>query len=100
VEPSARVMVLSLPVIPVPAVAGPFTGGQICAQPPLQLDLVAVSGANHYFTWRPPVLSSAAPMIASLPLSLPQPISQLQEVRHRLGRPRAGVRRPKCSAGW
>jgi hypothetical protein len=40
-------MVLSLPVIPVPAVAGPFSGGQICAQSSLQLDLVAVSGANQ-----------------------------------------------------
>ena len=40
-------MVPSVPVTPVPAVAGPFTGGQICAQLPLQLDLVAVSGANQ-----------------------------------------------------
>jgi alpha-1,2-mannosyltransferase len=33
-------------------------------------------------------------------LSLAQPINQLQKVRHRLSRPRAGVRRPRCSAGW
>jgi hypothetical protein len=41
-------MVVSLPVTPGPAVAGPLTGGQIWAQLPLQFDLVAVSGTNEY----------------------------------------------------
>ena len=48
VEPSDRVIVPSLPVTPAPAVAGPFIGGQYVAHDPLQLDLVAVSGANEY----------------------------------------------------
>ena len=41
-------MVPSLPVTPVPAVAGPFTGGHKVAQLPLQFDLVEVSGTNQY----------------------------------------------------
>jgi hypothetical protein len=41
-------MVLSLPVTPGPAVAGPFSGGQIAAHDPLQFDFVEVSGANEY----------------------------------------------------
>ena len=46
-EPSDRVIVVSLPVTPGPAVAGPLTGGQIWAQLLLQFDLVAVSGTNE-----------------------------------------------------
>jgi hypothetical protein len=41
-------MVLSLPVTPEPAVAGPLTGGQIAAHEPLQFDFVLVSGTNQY----------------------------------------------------
>ena len=48
VEPSARVMVPSLPVTPGPAVTGPFTGGQYAAHEPLQTDLAGVSEANEY----------------------------------------------------
>lgn len=39
---------VSFPVTPGPAVAGPLTGGQIAAQEPLQFDFVLVSGANEY----------------------------------------------------
>ena len=53
----------SLPVTPYPAVAGPFTGGQIWAQPPLQFDLVAVSGANQYRANRWPLVSTVTPLI-------------------------------------
>ncbi len=40
-------MVASLPVTPLPAVAGPLTGGQMAAHAPLQFDLVDVSGTNQ-----------------------------------------------------
>jgi hypothetical protein len=40
-------MVESLPVTPLPAVAGPLTGGQKLAHPALQFDLVDVSGTNQ-----------------------------------------------------
>jgi hypothetical protein len=42
------VIVVSLPVTPEPAAAGPFTGGQTDAQEPLQFDFVLVSGTNQY----------------------------------------------------
>jgi hypothetical protein len=35
-------------VTPCPAVTGPVTGGQICAQGPVHFDAVVVSGANEY----------------------------------------------------
>src|SRR5271165_3081932 len=59
-------MVPSVPVIPAPAVTGPLTGGQICAQLPLQLDLVAVSGANQYKVKPPAFVSTVAPLIVAV----------------------------------
>jgi hypothetical protein len=47
VVPSGRVMVLSVPVTPEPAAAGPLTGGQKVAHDPVHLDVVDVSGANQ-----------------------------------------------------
>ena len=38
----------SRPVTPCPAAAGPVAGGRICAQVPVHVDVVAVSGANGY----------------------------------------------------
>lgn len=48
--PSDLVMTPSMPVTPLPAVAGPVTGGQKVAQDPLHFELVGVSGANQYST--------------------------------------------------
>lgn len=48
--PSDLVMTPSVPVTPLPAVAGPVTGGQKVAQDPLHFELVGVSGANQYNT--------------------------------------------------
>ena len=45
---SDRVMVLSVPVTPEPAVSGPLTGGQKVAHWPEQFDLLDVSGTNQY----------------------------------------------------
>ncbi len=66
VEPSERVIVLSLPVTPLPAVAGPSTGGQNFAHPPLQLDLVAVSGANQYSVKLLALVSTLVPLIVAV----------------------------------
>lgn len=76
-EPSDRVIVVSLPVTPEPAVAGPFTGGQIAAHQPLQFDFVLVSGTNEYkvkplalvSTVTPPTFAvfSAVPVDAGAP---------------------------------
>ena len=43
-----------------------MTGGQVCAQPPLQLDLVAVSGANQYTVKPPAFVSTVAPLIVAV----------------------------------
>src|SRR5690348_14923595 len=59
-------MVPSVPVTPAPAVAGPLTGGQIRAQPPLQLDLVAVSGANQYKVKPAAFVTTAVPPIVAV----------------------------------
>src|SRR5690348_16288258 len=58
-------MVASLPVTPVPAVAGPFTGGQYVVHEPLHFEVVGVSGANQYKV-KPLLLVStvAPPMLA------------------------------------
>jgi hypothetical protein len=53
----------SLPVTPSPAVAGPFTGGQIEAHDPLQFDLVEVSGTNQYKVWPAASVTTATPPI-------------------------------------
>src|SRR5215471_6769934 len=64
-------MVPSVPVTPLPAVAGPFTGGQICAQLPVQLDLLAVSGANQYRVNPCALVSTVAPLIVAVFSAVP-----------------------------
>src|SRR5262252_7276191 len=59
-------MVPSVPVTPVPAVAGPFTGGQICAQAPVQLDLLAVSGPNQYRVNPSALVSTVVPLTVAV----------------------------------
>jgi hypothetical protein len=59
-------MVPSVPVTTASAVTGPLTGGQIFAQPPLQLDLVAVSGANQYKVKPAAFVSTVAPLIVAV----------------------------------
>ena len=71
VEPSDRVIVPSLPVTPAPAVAGPFTGGQYVAHDPLQLDLVAVSGANEYTVKPLALVTTLMPPIVAVFRALP-----------------------------
>ena len=65
-EPSARVMVASVPVTPVPAVAGPFTGGQNVAHEPLHFDVVAVSGTNQYKVKPLALVTTVAPPILAV----------------------------------
>jgi len=72
VEPSERVIVPSVPVTPLPAVAGPFTGGQYCAHEPLQLDLVAVSGANEYTVKPLALVSTLVPLIVAVFRTVPE----------------------------
>src|SRR2546423_13386792 len=62
VEPSDRLMVPNVPLIP-DTVAGPFTGGQFCAHVPLQLDVVEVSGANEYSVKPLALVSTVEPPI-------------------------------------
>src|SRR5215471_12225038 len=71
VAPSGRAIVLSVPGTPGPAVAGPLTGGQIRAQLPLQLDVVAVSGANQYRVKPWALVSTAALLIVVVFSALP-----------------------------
>lgn len=65
-EPSARVMVASLPVTPAPAVAGPFTGGQNVAHEPVHFDVVAVSGTNQYKVKPLALVTTVAPPILAV----------------------------------
>src|ERR1700746_3754513 len=62
-------MVPKVPVTP-DAVAGPFTGGPVCAHEPLQVDLVDVSGANEYSVNPLALVSTVAPPIVAV-LRLP-----------------------------
>jgi hypothetical protein len=71
-EPSERVIVPSVPVTPLPAVAGPFTGGQYCAHDPLQLDLVAVSGAKEYTVKPLALVSTLVPLIVAVFSTVPE----------------------------
>ena len=92
----------SLPVTPVPAVAGPFTGGQYVAHEPLQFDFVEVSGTNQYSvkplalvrTVTPPILVVfSAPLLAAaleagaaaLEVVLPEPVEWWSCRRQRSG---------------
>ena len=43
-----------------------MTGGQFCAQVPLQLDVVGVSGANEYSVNPPAVVSTVAPPMVAV----------------------------------
>jgi hypothetical protein len=88
VEPSDRLIVASLPVTPLPAVAGPGTGGQNEAHDPLQFDLVEVSGTNQYkvrplafvSTATPPmVLVVRAALVEAVPDELPDGADDLAE---------------------
>jgi hypothetical protein len=66
VLPSGRVIVLSVPVTPDPAVAGPLTGGQNVAHEPVHLDAVEVSGTNQYKVKPAELASTAVPLIVVL----------------------------------
>jgi hypothetical protein len=74
VVPSGRVMVLSVPVTPDPAVTGPVTGGQKVAHDPVHLEVVEVSGANQYSVLPLELVTTAVPlmvvMFTVLPLAL------------------------------
>ncbi len=70
-EPSERVIVPSLPITPVPAVAGPLTGGQKVAQVPLHFDVVEVSGANQYSVNPLALVRTVAPPIFIVLIALP-----------------------------
>src|SRR5215472_356782 len=77
-------MVPSVPVTPAPAVAGPFNGGQICAQLPVQLDLLAVSGPNQYRVNPWALVSTVVPLTVAVfsadpdaPPGLPEPGDEL-----------------------
>jgi hypothetical protein len=65
VEPSDRLIVPNVPVTP-DAVAGPVTGGQFCAQVPLQVDVVGVSGAKEYSVNPLALVSTVAPPIVAV----------------------------------
>jgi hypothetical protein len=65
------VIVLSVPVTPDPAVAGPFTGGQNVAQLPLHFDVVLVSGANQYKVKPLAFVSTVTPPIVLVSSVLP-----------------------------
>ena len=65
-EPSARLMVASLPVTPAPAVTGPFTGGQNVAHELLHFDVVAVSGTNQYKVRPLALVTTVAPPILAV----------------------------------
>jgi hypothetical protein len=64
-------MVASLPVTPLPAVAGPLTGGQKLAHPPLQFDLVGVSGTNQYSVKPLALVRTVVPPIVAVRKAVP-----------------------------
>jgi len=63
-------MVPKVPETP-DAVAGPLTGGQFCAQVPLQLDLAGVSGAKEYSVKPCALVSTVAPPMVAVFRVLP-----------------------------
>ena len=79
-EPSARVIVPSLPVTPAPAVAGPLTGGQNVAHDPLHFDVVEVSGANQYRVKPWALVSTVTPPIVVVFSALPLAAGALEAV--------------------
>jgi hypothetical protein len=62
-----------LPVTPCPAVTGPVSGGQICAQAPVHFDVVAVSGANEYRVNPWALVTTATPPMVELFTTAPPP---------------------------
>jgi len=64
-EPSARLIVLNVPVTPA-AVTCPVTGGQFCAHVPLHFDVVDVSGANEYSVKPLLLVSTVTPAIVAV----------------------------------
>jgi hypothetical protein len=69
------VIVVSVPVTPGPAVAGPFTGGQYVAHAPLQFDLVAVSGTNEYSVNPWALVSTITPPIVAVFRAVPDELA-------------------------
>ena len=61
--PSGRVMTLSVPVTPDPAVTGPITGGQYVAHDPVHLDVAEVSGTNQYNVMPLALVTTAVPLM-------------------------------------
>jgi hypothetical protein len=83
-------IVPNVPVTP-DAVAGPLTGGQFCAHALLQVDVVAVSGANEYSvnplalvsTVAPPIVAVfRPPAVAAAGLLLPPPAEDAADELH------------------
>jgi hypothetical protein len=74
VVPSGRVMVLSVPVTPDPAVTGPLTGGQKVAHDPVHLEVVEVSGANQYSVLPLELVTTAVPLMVVMFTVLPLPL--------------------------
>jgi hypothetical protein len=68
-------MVLSVPVTPDPAVAGPLTGGQNVAHDPVHLDVVGVSGTNQYTVKPAALVSTFVPLIVVLIRVLPDELA-------------------------
>ena len=95
VEPSARVIVASVPVTPAPAVAGPLTGGQNVAHDPLHFDVVEVSGANQYRVKPWPLVSTLTPPIvvafSALPLAACAPEFAAGELLVEVELPQAAI---------
>jgi hypothetical protein len=68
-------IVVSVPVTPEPAVAGPFTGGQYVAHAPLQFEVVAVSGANEYSVKPLALVSTVTPPIVAVFRAVPDELA-------------------------
>src|SRR5580700_9725969 len=64
-------MVPSVPVTPVPAVAGPATGGQYVAHEPVHLDVVEVSGTNQYSVRPAELVTTAVPLMVVMSSVVP-----------------------------
>jgi hypothetical protein len=60
-------------VTPGPAVTGPVTGGQYCAQAPVHFDEVAVSGANEYRVNPRALVTTVTPPIVAVFSAAPDP---------------------------
>jgi hypothetical protein len=65
--------VLSVPVMPDPALTGPVTGGQKVAQDPLHLEVVEVSGTNKYRTKPLELVRTVVPLMVVVASAGPDP---------------------------